>query len=279
VTAQLPSAVCSWFHRRGWRPCAISLAGSSGSTWIVETALGTFVVKDMARARPRPAEYEYIMGLATAHRCGPALVASVAGTDSWYAVLEFVHGIQPRGGGPEWQQLWTGAASLLHRMRGITCEAVDLQALWLARVKAFAYPEPQAREMLVRMSSAPSGRRCLAHGDFSAQNLVLVDDHAVLIDWEQAGAALPGFDAGFAIAVARLSDPASAATVSQMTETLDLGDTVEWFVRLGLLRLLLRAHTLPLPEEARTTAICRIRRLLDQELARPEVNRHSFLDN
>jgi aminoglycoside phosphotransferase (APT) family kinase protein len=135
--------------------------------------------------------------------------------------------------------------------------------MWLERLSRFKFLHPPARRLLQYLLQTPlGGPRTLAHGDFSAQNLLCTADALILVDWEEVGCAPIGFDAGWLLA---LNCVGSGPRQPQGQLFQDLAargfpeGNLHWFEGLGLLRLLYRAMTLPIDNVMRAFVVATVR--------------------
>jgi aminoglycoside phosphotransferase (APT) family kinase protein len=243
----------------------VTSVGLSAKTCIVETEGATVVAKRMEYIWD-PRKYAQLFDRLTdlpAPPC-PRFLKSVELNDYWYAVFAYAEGDVPRPTDPQWDSIWQDAFLLLERLRDLA-ESVpewDLNAIWLERLSRFNFLHPPARRLMHHLLQAPlDGPRTLAHGDFSAQNLLCTSDGLILLDWEEIGTAPMGFDAGWLLALNRVgSGPRHVQR--QVFQNLAARGFPEgnlcWFEGLGLLRLLYRAMTLPIDDIVRTFIVTRL---------------------
>ncbi len=203
----------------------------------------------------------------------PPFVDSITGPADWYAVFGFVPGRQPPPGDPEWHLLWEQVPPTLARLGASTVlPSFDVLAHWRGVLRGYHFPDGPGRQLQeLVFAGEPDGQGIvLAHGDFSPQNFVLAGGSLVLVDWEEAGRAPVGFDAGWAIAV--LQTGAAGTDTAPLVEILRQAGPDEpvlrWFVRLGLLRMLWRVHTLPLTDLIRVALLVQLRQAIAAELAK-----------
>jgi hypothetical protein len=216
---------------------------------------------------------------ASATAVGPELVDVVDSQEACYAVLRFVEGTQPLPGDDRWLMLWSYVPIVHERVSALPPQGPDLVAQWMERLSSFAFPEESATRLLRRLqSSRPDGIPTMTHGDFSLQNMVLTEDRIVMIDWEQAGAAPAGFDAGWLLALMHTgliptAGEDQAALSARLTGGAIEPCVVRWYRALGLLRLLYRAHTLPLSQLNRLGLRARILLAVHTECASDPADR------
>lgn len=133
--------------------------------------------------------------------------APLLGCGGGWAFYGWVDGAPPRPGGDAWDAAWDAAFALLGQLRGIRDPVPgDPGTRWMARVaeSAGAWPESADVLAIARAVVASAESRGLAHGDFAPQNFVASPGGVVLVDWEEAGTADDGFDAGWLLALNRL---------------------------------------------------------------------------
>jgi hypothetical protein len=140
-------------------------------------------------------------------------------------------------------------------------------------LRDYPFADPGGKELQEALfADEPTGLPTfLAHGDFSPQNFVLSGRDLVLIDWEQAGRAPTGLDAGWAIAVVELGavrDVDTTRLLHVLEQSCADRRVLRWFVRLGFLRMLWRAHTLPLTDLVRVGLLVQLRQTITNELAK-----------
>lgn len=258
----LPPAVASAVERFGLE--RVTSLGRSGSTLLLRVRAGRIVVKRID-ARRDPGRYRELIDRLSGARppLSPRLLDVVAdGADCWYALFEFV---ETRTDRPVLEL--RDVLELLERLRA--CEAVPpwpLESWWLERLRPALAGERAAASILERLEdTVPSGPRVLAHGDFNVPNLIMARAGVALVDWEEVGAAPYGFDAGWLLALARAEagvrwpyEALRRALVDARFPTANL----EWFERLGVLRLLYRAQTDVVPEPVRPLVVAAIRRVV-----------------
>jgi len=169
--------------------------GSRPGTWIIVTERRRLVAKTMRDGRTAgdAERLEAVLGEAGVPR------APLLGCAEGWAFFAWVPGTPPRPGGEAWVAAWKAAFALLGVLREIRAPlAGDPGARWLARAaeSAGAWPAAAAVLALLRADSGDEGPRSLAHGDFAPQNFLDSPSGLVLVDWEEAGTAEDGFDAG-----------------------------------------------------------------------------------
>jgi aminoglycoside phosphotransferase (APT) family kinase protein len=122
-----------------------------------------------------------------------------------WAFFGWVEGTPPRPASAGWDAAWDAAFTLLVALRSVRPPlAADPGARWLERVAETAGACPAAADALAIVTPAPAAARSLAHGDFAPQNFLHSPAGLVVVDWEEAGAADDGFDAGWLLALNRL---------------------------------------------------------------------------
>jgi aminoglycoside phosphotransferase (APT) family kinase protein len=240
--------------------------GRSAKTFFIEAEQGTLVAKRMEYVR-EPRAYTELFGRLS--ECAdppcPRFLRTVELSDYWYAVFRHVEGEVPNPADPTWDVVWRDAFTLLQRMRDLKdiVPAWDLNAWWLHRLSQVDFSYPPAQNLLRRLLDAPvEGPGTLAHGDFSAQNLLCTARGLVLVDWEEVGAAPIGFDAGWVLALNRVGSGPRLLPLEAFDNLVARGFpgmNLRWFESLGLLRLLYRAMTLSMGEITRALVMQRVR--------------------
>jgi len=221
------------------------------STFTARAAGRKLVVKQMTYDRDPDRCMELLIRLSQMPSpfCPRPLGAVVENGRSWYALFEWVNGERPAPADQD-EVVWHSALTLLRRMWA--CEVVPqwrLESIWLDRLGEYLSDERAAAFVLRSLRrTIPEGGSTLAHGDFSHQNFIRDSGGIVLVDWEEIGSAAPGFDAGWMLARARLGvgmrshqEVFGALIAAGFCES-----NLVWFERLGLLRLLFHARTLPM---------------------------------
>ncbi len=245
--------------------------GRLAGTWLLQAGPVRLIVKRLAVERDRDEYVRAFLEVAVAG-VAPDLVAVIGGVDEWYVIVHFVDGRQPTPADPDWGTLWSAISPLLATLaRSSEVPQFDILDSWVTLLGRYDFGERNANEMSrLLFGDVPAGRVVLAHGDVSPQNVVLVDERAVLIDWAQAGRAPLGFDAGWFVAhaEARALPRSDVAELSAELCGRGLSPAVlRWFVRFGFLRLLWRTHTLPIGRPAREALRSRFTALIEHELA------------
>ena len=260
--ARLPAAVRCSAERLGAQ--SVTPLGRSGATFVLATGSGRVVVKRMQAPRALTPTRAVLDRIAREPSpLGPRLLDAVPGRgECWYGLFEYVE----RAPGAPTAGL-EAIVDLLGRIeRSRAAPDWALEPLWLARLRTGLADEPAAQRMLDGLQSRlPDGPRLLAHGDFNLPNIVVGLGGTCLVDWEELGAAAPGFDAGWLLALGRTGaglpwshDVLAAALVRTGLPQANL----DWFERLGILRLLYRARTLAIPEITRPLIVSALRRTL-----------------
>lgn len=248
-----------------------------------------FTVKTMGPADDPTVAARFNL-LAAIHATGfpmPAPLRRIDAEGTAFLLAERVEGTPLSALPPDARRAaWIAALEALARLRGASIPQVPqspdppplrLEDEWLARVEPVASRRPETRALLERLSrSRPAGPLVPTHGDFAEPNLLLADDgRLVLLDWEEAGLACDGFDAGRLLAI----DGLGAATPFPRDELIerlrapafDAGaspaparspgpspESLAWFEDLALLRMLHRVPELPFGDEMRELIAARI---------------------
>jgi hypothetical protein len=234
----------------GWAPELprierVQAVGGNGRTWIVDTAEARLVAKHMPRERSRQ---RYVELFAELDRLSapvwPRLVTTIDACDGWYAVFTFLTRAR--------EASWCEAFDLLRRMRNTTLaqSTDDVVCRWQRRLADFDFDDAAAQRLQAWLAEPRVDEpRTLAHGDFSAQNFCRTPERLALVDWEEAGSAPAGFDAGWLLAHNRIGSGPGWPPETLRGRLVALGfcrDNLVRFEALGLLRLLYRCLTLPL---------------------------------
>lgn len=243
--------------------------GRTGRSWLVDRGGERFVVKSFgSECSPSP----YAQLFADLHQRGiaPRLRDVLTSIDGWYALFELVDGELPTADA-RWDVIWPQAVQQLKTLTLCNADSlVDLPMRWMARFDEFSWHDAPAELLRDRLrATLPTAPLVVAHGDFSPQNFVLTPTGLVLIDWEEAGRAPAGFDAGWVLALSQLGVSYGRTAQQLQTEFVHLGineAVFRWARRLGLLRLLFRAGALGLPAYSRTALVTRLRELILDEL-------------
>jgi hypothetical protein len=240
--------------------------GRSARTFVIETERATVVAKRMDYVRA-PGVYTELFDRLNERSTLPCprLLLTVPFSDCWYAVFTHVDGVVPNPANPTWSGVWREAFTLMQRLREEK-EIVppwDLKAMWLDRLLQVDLPDPFARNLLHRLLETPIEDQVhLAHGDFSAQNLLCTKDGLMLVDWEEVGVAPVGFDAGWVLALNRIGSGPQQSPQEVFNDLAGRGfpeSNLRWYEGLGLLRLLYRAMTLSMSEVTRAFVMQRVR--------------------
>lgn len=264
-----PPGLLEWLRRQGSLAADPAPLGASGGTWVASVDGERLIVKRMGAQRP-PEDYVPLFHHVAELGIGPPFVAPIPEPDGWFAVFRFVEGRQPPAGDPVWQLVWQKVPGVLERLGSATVvPPFDLLDHWRGVLTAHDFGGAPARQLQETLfEDEPGGLPVvLSHGDFSPQNFVLVGNDLVLIDWEQAGRAPAGFDAGWALALLG-AGAAPAPGVDPAGLGWAEGGHLRWFVRLGLLRMLWRADTLPLADRVRVAVAAQVNRVIARDLAR-----------
>lgn len=250
---QAPAVAALWARSRLHRDGSWKRLSTKGETWLFSIENERLIFK-----APKPAgnlrELVAIARAAAAVGIGPDVVDWVDTEEGGWLVLRYVDGIQPAPADREWHRLWARIPSALYRLGRVSATGPDLVKHWTDTLLCYPFPEVSARRLQERVAAAPWVQQdgFLAHGDFSPQNMVLVNDDIVLIDWELAGRAPEGFDAGWLLALTRTGIVQAPCGDERLEQLLTGGRVplhlIHWYRELGLLRLLWRAHTLPMGE-------------------------------
>jgi aminoglycoside phosphotransferase (APT) family kinase protein len=227
----------------------------------VDTAAGRLVAKHMPRGRSKQRYVELFAELGRLPApAWPRLVGTIDARDGWYAVFTFLVRASATA--------WSEALDLLQRLRNITLpeSTEDVARRWQRRLGAFDFDfEDAAARRLQAWLTEPCADepRTLAHGDFSAQNFCRTPERLALVDWEEAGGAPAGFDAGWLLAQNRIGSGPGWPQAALHESLLALGfcrDNLVRFEALGLLRLLFRCLTLPMARARRALLAGHVRR-------------------
>ena len=239
---------------------------------MAEVEAERLVIKRFGRERPM-CEYAPLLRHTAALGAAPAFVDAIPAADGWFGVFRYVPGRNPAHLARGRAGVWDRIPGLLERIgESSVVPSFDVCDYWRRTLTEFRFPDGPGRELQRRLMStkpAQSSDR-LAHGDFIPQNFVWSRGRLVVVDWEQAGRAPWGFDAGWAIAVVRsgsLLTRDARAVVHSLRHCAPDEVTLRWFVRLGLLRMLWRAHTLPVTDVERVLMMVHLRELITDELA------------
>lgn len=179
----------------------------------------------------------------------PPLLDCLEHQGSWFALFEFLEGkpLYWSGAGDAGQ---SGVFELLARVAHVTLPPTsrNIEREWLDRVSSLRADEASAARLLDDLEAhPPNGMPCLAHGDVAPQNLLDTLSGLALIDWEEVGAARPGFDAGWLLALNRIGAGLRVSRRVLLERAAGLGiplSNAVWFEKLGLLRLQWRAQSL-----------------------------------
>jgi hypothetical protein len=248
----------------------ISHAGAIGrSSFRISTATGKFVLKPISEIHRWNRCVELLNSLAAAERpfCPELMTTVQSDCGCRYALFRWIEGnpVPPLSpGDPGWNSVLDVLAALAG-WRIVPEWRLDI--IWLERLRSALSDDPAASFIMDSLCRrAPQGRATLAHGDFSFQNFLQTSNGMVLIDWEEMGSAPPGFDAGWMLALTWLQ--AGAQTHAEVFRRLSGAGipayNLRWFERLGLLRLLYRARTLPLDSDPRRQVQARVSRSVEQ---------------
>lgn len=266
-----PEPIVVWWreNRMGegaWRPI-----GRSGNTWLLDGAQ-QLVAKAMTSQHDQD-EYVCMFREIGDAGIGPQLVAVIEDSDAWYAVCRYVTGCHPTAfDSPTTELVWAQIPLLLDALSRCTkVPRFDVLNHWISVLDRLRFSDPSAQQLcrdLLR--TVPSGTCVLTHGDFAPQNLILAGDRLMLIDWEQAGGAPIGFDAGWLLALSAAGVVSGGHPAVFATKLANGGDipaqTLRWFVRLGLVRLLWRVNTLEIVEPVRTLIRARLMLVISREV-------------
>jgi hypothetical protein len=223
--------------------------GELSRTAVGETPQGRITVKEMSAERD-PEAFASLFAPAASHPLpAPRWRGHGRGTRDWLSVFAFEEG---EGIGLAWSPWWEQALDLLVVLRSWpgALPPWDIQALWLERLTAATSRRSPAGEVLARLRPvSPRGCAALAHGDFAPQNIIVGKNGPVLIDWEEAGRAAAGFDAGWLLALRCIGCGVDLSYDRLTGELYARGferDALRWFEGLGLARLAWRVLALPL---------------------------------
>lgn len=239
------------------------------NTFLLNAAKGKFVLKKIRSDRDPDRYLDLLRQLAKTllGACPHPLNVLKTEQKTSYVLFEWINGQTPASIVLD-DAAWRSAVDLLQALAD--CDVVPdwrLESMWLDQLERELADEPVASFILDTLRrELPQGQRTLAHGDFSPQNFVLSANGIVLIDWEEVGSALPGFDAGWMLAHARVG--AGARSHAEILRVLTAAgfpeSNLRWFEQLGLLRLLFRARSLPMQQKIRE----RVRAAVDREVRR-----------
>lgn len=215
-------------------------------TWRLSIDGRAVVVKRMLPAHP-PAVFRQTMAAIEDASIGcPPLLDCLEYREHWYALFAFVDGLplrRPRPGHTGWDDVFALLARLATIARPLP--PGNIERAWLERVSSLRGHDAIAARLLDDLAAHPPiGVPCLAHGDFAPQNFLETSSGLVLIDWEEAGAASPGFDAGWLLALNRIGAGLRMNRDALLARVTDLRIPLSnalWFEGLGLLRLQWRA--------------------------------------
>jgi len=251
---------------------SVSVLASPGRTLLVQAAAGGVAAQRMSSAQ-RP---DVLCGVLTelAERrppiCPPVIGAVADGTEVW-----LMSGyLADAEGRPDWPQL----LQILHVLGAIPASGLTrLEPAWLRRLAVLS-DDPDAATLLAMLqASVPADPPTLAHGDLQPSNVLVHSGHRLLVDWEEVGAAAPGFDAGWLLALARIGgiawhpDELWADLLAAGYDEANL----RWFEALGVLRLLFRARTIRLSPQLREVVLAQVRRAVAELKDRDLGNRES----
>lgn len=267
-----PAPVLEWLGRRGEPDAAPAALGHGGRSWVVAVGGERLVVKRLGGERAID-DYVPLFNHVARLGIGPRFVGAIPGTDGWYAVFEFVPGRQPPAAHPDWDLVWRQVPAILALLRSpAALPAFDLLDHWRAVLAPYRFPDGAGRQLQeLLFADEPDGQPVVAaHGDFSPQNFILAGADVMLIDWEEAGRAPIGFDPGWAIAVVEAGAAPggdTSALLARLRRSAPDQAALRWFVRLGFLRMLWRAQTLPLTELVRAAIVARLGVTIARDLA------------
>ena len=169
-----------------------------------------------------------------------------------YCVFQFLEGSRINPKDSSWSLGWQKAYRWLDFLNTLNQDIPhwDLEKRWLTRFEGQFDDHPEARVLwsLLKDFSTVGDRR-VAHGDFAPQNMLMGPQGWFILDWEEMGAARPGFDAGWVMALnLQGSGPkVEQTTLEQTMEKLGIPQfNLAWYTGLGLLRVFYRGLTLPL---------------------------------
>lgn len=263
----VPEALRTWSSRRR-SDISFEPIGRTSETWLLRGEDGPLVAKQMSPMQ-HPEEYARTFNAVSQAGLGPQFIEAVPGPAEWYALFQYLPGNHPDATADGWDRLRPQVRSLLEGL-AIVAELPRFNLIdhWVPLLTAYSFPEATATEFRQRLfQRLPADTTVLAHGDFSLQNLILASGRAILIDWSQAGRAPAGFDAGWLIAITKVGVPCGCSETQLVRDLADdNADSIQWFVHLGLLRLLWRAHTLPLNDFVRAALRARLLALIQNEL-------------
>lgn len=232
------------------RPDGVELSASGGTRRVALNGRA-MVVKRVAGDREAATVAAVLRALEAADfDAAPRLVGAARVGVEWYVVTEWIPGNGPGFDGASW--VMDVAPSLLIRLREcVVVPAWRCEVAWWMTLAPYFVADEVAAPLVARLAGsrerAWAGPRTLAHGDCSLQNAVSTDGGPVLIDWEYAGSAPLGFDAGWLLAFTRSGvhgDVDVAALQARLSADGFDDAALSWFEGLGMLRLLFRARQL-----------------------------------
>jgi hypothetical protein len=230
------------------RAPTLSPLGSSGSTFALTIDGRVRAVAKRVVDAARVPDLDRLLTLVRGKGLPcPSVLGGVEVEGTWYAVFSHLAGRELALGSCDWEPAWERAFEWLVQLGAIVEPPLsrDLEDHWLDLVDESARIDAAccAVQRVLR-AAPPSGPRTLVHGDFAPQNFLLGADGLALVDWEEAGRARPGFDAGWLLALNRVGAGARMHRSVLFGRLAALGlapPNLRWFEGLGLLRMHARA--------------------------------------
>ncbi|MGH8929965.1 MAG: phosphotransferase [Egibacteraceae bacterium] len=257
ATSMVPAAVLIQIRQTVGAIHRVTPVGRNGRTWIAETDARRVVVKRMSLDHdPHQCSVVFAELVALSSSPFPGFVAALEHGESWYGLFNYVEGRTPHPDDTDWDRVWCTVLNQLTLLRdraGIV-PTWDVGQLWLKRFAELPTDTLISSLLKDLTSFAPIGRFTVAHGDLGAQNLLVTASGLKFLDWEEIGGSFEGFDAGWLLALNRVRAGPQWPHERLLDELFDRGyaeSNLRYFERIGLLRLLYRARTLPMGEHLR----------------------------
>lgn len=298
ASASLPPEVraCLWAGCAD--PVRMVPVGSTHSTWLSIVGGRRRIVKRFREGWTAEQVTHLFDVLQTAGVPAPPLLKCVDVGPAGYALFDFVPGHVPLPGTAQWEEMCDAVFVLLGQLQCVPLDAAfqDIEARWIERAASTAAADAGGRVRAlhdrVTASSGPARSRsdggaersagwrrvAFAHGDLAPQNLLRTGTGFVLVDWEEAGIARLGFDAGWLLALNRIGAGLRMERRRLLGRLAGLGfrrDELDHFEGLGLLRLHHRAAGWSAQSPDYAPLVARIRAAIGAHLDQPALHRHT----